>query len=52
MMMGLAIAHHIREQVVVTNEPIIVNQKHYFNIEKQMSPTQSAYGVGSKITVV
>jgi len=51
-MMGLAIAHHIREQVVFTNESIVMNQKHYFNVEKKMSPTQSVYGLGSKITVI
>ena len=47
MMMGLAIAHHIREQVVFINKPIVPRMQHQFDIEK---PTQSEYG--SKITVI
>lgn len=43
MMMGLAIAHHIRDQVVFINEPIVVNPQHHFNIEKYME-TQYDYG--------
>ena len=43
MMMGLAIAHHIRDQVVFTQEPIIVSPQYRFNIEKQME-TQLDYG--------
>lgn len=38
MMMGLAIAHHIRDQVVFVNEPIIVNPQTNFNIEKYLTP--------------
>ena len=34
-MMGLAIAHHIREQVVFMEEPIVVNPQYHFNIEQQ-----------------
>jgi phage terminase large subunit len=33
MMMGLAIAHHIREQVIFPNEPIIVPSQHHFDIQ-------------------
>jgi phage terminase large subunit len=42
-MMGLAIAHHIRDQVVFVNEPIIVNPQTHFNVEKYMQP-QYDYG--------
>ena len=35
MMMGLAIAHHIRDQVVFVNEPIEVKPQYHFNVEKQ-----------------
>ena len=43
MMMGLAIAHHIREQVVFVNEPIEVNPRYGFNIEHILSE-QRDYG--------
>lgn len=49
MMMGLAIAHHIREQVVFLNEPIEVNPKYGFNIEKMLQPQQD---YGESITIV
>lgn len=49
MMMGLAIAHHIRDQVVFVNEPIIVNPQTHFNIEKHW---QTQYDYGESITVV
>ena len=48
-MMGLAIAHQIRDQVVFIQEPIIVNPQYHFNIEK-MEETQ--YDYGEKITVI
>lgn len=48
-MMSLAIAHHIREQVVFTNEPINVPPKHNFDIERMMS-YQEDYG--EPITIV
>ena len=48
-MMGLAIAHHIREQVVFVNKPIIVNPQTHFNIERT-SQTYKDYG--EKITIV
>ena len=34
-MMGLAIAHAIREQVIFAEEPIHVNPQYHFNIERQ-----------------
>ena len=43
MMMGLAIAHHIRSQVVFPAEVIEVNPQYRFNIEK-MTAAQSDYG--------
>lgn len=42
-MMGLAIAHHIREQVAFMDEPIIVNPQYHFNVERMMQ-TQLDYG--------
>jgi phage terminase large subunit len=38
-MMGLAIAHHIREQVVFVDEPIIINPQYHFAVER----TQETY---------
>lgn len=49
MMMGLAIAHHIREQVVFINEPIIINPHTHFNVEKQY---QEQYDYGESITII
>ena len=49
MMMGLAIAHHIREQVVFLNEPIEVNPQYSFNIEKHLQPE---YDYGETMTIV
>jgi phage terminase large subunit len=46
-MMGLAIAHQIREQVVFTNRPINVMPSYNFNREKPMQRDK-----GSRITVV
>ena len=34
-MMGLAIAHHIRDQVTFINEPIILNQQTHFSFESR-----------------
>ena len=48
-MMGLAIAHHIREQVTFINEPIIVNPQYRFNVEKM---AQTQYDYGEEIVVV
>ena len=38
-MMGLAIAHEVREQVVFINEPIEVNPVYRFDIEKMRMPS-------------
>ena len=48
-MMGLAIAHQIREQVVFVNEPIVVHQQHHFNVERHMD---RQYDYGEQITVI
>lgn len=49
MMMGLAIAHHIRDQVVFINEPIIVPSQHHFNIERRY---ETQYDYGEEMTIV
>jgi phage terminase large subunit len=49
MMMGLAIAHHIREQVVFINEPIVMHSQYHFNIERQ---NETQYDYGETITVI
>lgn len=48
-MMGLAIAHHIREQVVFDNEPIIINPQYHFNIERT---NETQYDYGEEMTIV
>ena len=48
-MMGLAIAHHVREQVVFVQEPVIVPSQHHFNTEKKM---EVQYDWGEQITVI
>ena len=48
-MMALAIAHHIRDQVVFINEPIEVSPQYHFNVEKLM---QTHEDYGDEITVV
>lgn len=48
-MMGLAIAHHIRDQVIFINEPVIVNQQTHFNIQKHFQ-TENDYG--EEMTIV
>lgn len=48
-MMGLAIAHHIRDQVVFLQEPIAVNPQHQFTVEKQWD---TQYDWGETITIV
>ena len=35
MMMGLAIAHHIREQVVFVDNPIVTPNQYHFEIERK-----------------
>lgn len=49
MMMGLAIAHHIREQVVFINEPIIMPSQYHFGVQTQ---TQKPYDYGETIRVI
>lgn len=49
MMMGLAIAHQIREQVVFPTEPININPQYHFNLERQ-NATQ--YDYGEEIVVI
>ena len=48
-MMGLAIAHHIRDQVVFVNEPIVVNPQYYFNVERKM---ERQYDYGEEVTII
>lgn len=48
-MMGLAIAHEIRDQVVFVNEPIIVNPQTHFGVEKHLTPQ---YDYGEEMTIV
>lgn len=48
-MMGLAIAHHIREQVVFDKEEIRIDPTYQFSFEKEREPVGD---VGDKITVV
>ena len=48
-MMGLAIAHHIREQVAFDIEEIRVNPQYHFNLEKQ---SEKQYDYGENITIV
>ena len=48
-MMGLAIAHHIREQVVFDKEEIRIDPTYQFNFEKDREPIGEA---GDKITIV
>ena len=48
-MMGLAIAHQAREQVVFPNEAIFVNPQYHFDIEKKY---ETQYDYGETITVV
>ena len=48
-MMGLAIAHHIREQVVFDKEGIRIDPTYQFSFEKEREPVGD---VGDKITVV
>lgn len=52
MMMGLAIAHHIRDQVIFYQDPIIVNPKLQFGFEEDIFPTHRDDGYGTRITVV
>jgi hypothetical protein len=48
-MMGLAIAHHIREQVVFVQEPINVPSQHHFTIQDKI---EVEYDYGEQIVVI
>ena len=48
-MMGLAIAHEVREQVVFDNEPIYTSQQYQFSAEKKQQTKQD---YGEEITVI
>ena len=48
-MMGLAIAHEAREQVVFQNDTIFVNPEHHFSIEKKY---ETQYDYGERVVVV
>jgi phage terminase large subunit len=49
MMMGLAIAHHIREQVVFPSDVIEVKPQHHFKIEQKYEFT---YDYGEEMTII
>ena len=48
-MMGLAIAHQIREQVVFQSEPIVVNPQYHFTVERAY---ETQYDYGEEMTIV
>ena len=48
-MMGLAIAHQIREQVVFPSEPIIVKPQYHFTVERAY---ETQYDYGEEMTIV
>lgn len=48
-MMGLAIAHHIREQVVFKERPIYVDPQHHFTVQRERQPRRD---YGERIVVV
>lgn len=48
-MMGLAIAHEIRTQVVFPVEPINVQPQYHFNVERN---TEAHYDYGEKLTII
>ena len=48
-MMGLAIAHEVREQVVFDNEPIYMSRQYQFSAEKKQETRQD---YGEEITVI
>ena len=49
MMMGLAIAHHIRDQVVFAQEPIEVKPQYHFNVQRY---TETQYDYGEAMTII
>ena len=48
-MMGLAIAHHIREQVVFPAEVINIQPQYHFNVERK---TETQYDYGERRTII
>lgn len=48
-MMGLAIAHHIRDQVVFDEETVYVDPQYHFNLEKK---NEVQYDYGEEMTLV
>jgi phage terminase large subunit len=49
MMMGLAIAYHIKDQVVFTNRPIVTPPQNHFSVQKK---TARQYDYGNKRTII
>ncbi len=50
LMMALAIAHHIRDQVIFDTEPIIMHPQYNFSFEKEAE--KSYTGMGDRIVVI
>lgn len=48
-MMGLAIAHHARDQVTFDQEEIHIPPQHHFDIEKKM---ENGYDYGEELTII
>lgn len=48
-MMALAIAHHIRDQVIFFEEPIVVNPQYHFSVEVT---NEAVHDYGSEMTVI
>lgn len=48
-MMGLAIAHQIREQVIFDNEPIFVSPQFHFGVQKQQ---QTSLDYGEEMSII
>ncbi len=49
MMMGLAIAHHIREQVVFSNDVIVPQNQYHFDFQRQAA---KQYDYGETLTII
>lgn len=49
MMMALAIAYQVKEQVVFINEPIVVNPQYHFNTQREY---ETQYDYGEEMTIV
>ena len=48
-MMSLAIAHHIRDQVVFINEPIFQNPEYHFNLQRKI---EVSHDWGEEMTII